>query len=475
MDRKRIEALQETRKAQSDVERPEIVTRVHGNRKLTARERMDALLDADSEVEYGAIAGRSPDGEWVAEAGGVDFVGTIDGQVVIASSTDYTDHGGGYGAGRLGRLYSLAHEPRWPLVFFVDGGGSRAQHPRSGKGHFEFSGPVGRFSIFDGNAELSGWVPTIAIVSGPSFAGHASLAGFSDFVIATGGSSIGIGGPPMVEAALGMRLSAHEIAGVEMHEKSGGIDLLVHDDHEAIDAARRYLAFYNDQPSGNPSLTADTINSLVPDHGPYDIRPVIEALVDADSLFELRPVFAPALITALARIEGRSVGVLANQPLIDEGAIDADAATKISRFVELCDCYEYPIISLIDTPGCITRWQQKGEDATTEAGITRWHTRPLITHQNRSVPLFSVQIRRGYGLGPALMSGFSSGRDVPPLCLAWPTVEVGRTDGFSAIQYGYANDDVVAPAETREKISRILRHIKRTLNQTEKKHSIDTW
>jgi acetyl-CoA carboxylase carboxyltransferase component len=475
MDPKRIEALQAIRKNRSDAERPDVVARVHGNGRMTARERMEVLLDADSEVEYGAIAAQTPDGEWVAEAGGVDFVGEIDGQVVIASSTDYSDHGGGYGAGRLGRLYSLAHEHRWPLVFFVDGGGSRAQHPRGGKGHIEFSGPVGRFSIIEGNAELSGWVPTIAIVSGPSFAGHASLAGFSDFLIATGGSSIGIGGPPMVEAALGVRLSAHELAGVEMHEKSGGIDLLVSDDRAAIDAARKYLAYYNDQASGQAAPSADRINSLVPELGPYDMRLVIEALVDADSLFELRPVFAPALITALARIEGRTIGVLANQPLVDDGAIDADAATKISRFVELCDCYEYPIVSLIDTPGCIARWQRKGEEITTEPGITRWHTRPIVTHQNRTVPLFSIKIRRGYGLGPALMAGYSSAKGVPPLCLAWPTIEVGRADGFSATQYGIAIDDVVTPAETRGKIARILRHIKRSLDRSEKKHSIDTW
>jgi propionyl-CoA carboxylase beta chain len=475
MDQKLIDALNAARKTQADAARPDIVTLVHENGRMTARERMSALLDADSAVEYGTIAGQTQAGEWVAEAGGVDFIGTIDAQTVIASSTDYTDHGGGYGAGRLGRLYALAHEHRWPLVFFVDGGGSRARHPRTGMGHLEFSGPIGRFTIIDGNAELSGWVPTIAIVSGPSFAGHASLAGFSDFLIATGGSSIGIGGPPMVEAALGVRMSAHELAGAEMHERAGGIDLLVSDDAAAIEAARKYLAFYNDLPSGKPAPTAFKINSIVPDSGPYDMHAVIEALVDADSLFELRPNFARNLITALARINGRTVGVLANQPLIDDGAIDANAATKISRFVELCDCYEYPIISLIDTPGCINHWQQKGEASATEPGITRWHARPIIAHQHRTVPLFSIQVRRGAGLGPALMSGFSSARGVPPLCLAWPTAEFGHPDGFAAIQYGIAIDAVVTPAETRDKIAKVLRHIKRDLSQTEKKHSIDTW
>ena len=129
MDQKLIAALTATHDSQSDAARPDVVTQVHGRGRMTARERMAALLDADSGVEYGAIAGKTQQGEWVAETGGVDFVGSIDGQVVIASSTDYSDHGGGYGAGRLGRLYALAQEQRWPLVFFVDGGGSRARHP----------------------------------------------------------------------------------------------------------------------------------------------------------------------------------------------------------------------------------------------------------------------------------------------------------------------------------------------------------
>ncbi|MEO2176354.1 MAG: carboxyl transferase domain-containing protein [bacterium] len=475
MDKKLIEDLDAARGTRSDSSRVDAVTQVHLSGRMTARERLKLLLDEDSMVEYGSIAGQTSDGKWVAETGGVDFVGTINGQVVVASSTDYTDRGGGYGAGRLGRLFALAHEHRWPLVFFVDGGGSRARHPRSGLGHIEFSGPVGRFTIIDGNAELSGWVPTIAIVSGPSFAGHASLAAFSDFLIATKDSSIGLGGPPMVEAALGVRLSATELAGVDMHEVTGGIDLLVEDDTAAINAARSYLAYYEDHESGRAAETADRIDGLVPNEGAYDMRQVIQALVDSDSVFELRPRFATSLITSLARINGRTVGVLANQPLVDDGAIDTDAATKISRFIELCDSYEYPIVSLIDTPGCVSTWQPKGESEITQPIITRWHTRPIMAHQHRTVPLFSIIVRRGYGLGLTLMTGYSSARGVPPLCLAWPTMEVGHFDGFSTMRYSDAIDDVIAPSESREKISRLLRHLKRDLNRPAKKHPIDTW
>ena len=477
MDQKRIDDLLKARGEQSDSARSDAVASVRASGRMTARERMHALLDPGSEVEYGSIAARTRAGEWVPEAGGVDFVGTIDGQAVIASSTDYTDHGGGYGAGKLTRLFALAHDQRWPLVFFVDGGGSRARHPRSGMGHVELSGPVGRFGLFDGMAELSGWIPTVAIVSGPSFAGHASLAAFSDFLIATRGSSIGMGGPPMVEAALGVRLRPSELAGVDMHDRLGGIDLLVDDEPAAISAACRYLGFYRDQPSGGPSGVADDVRSIVPDEGTYDMRDVIEALVDADSAFELRPSFGQSLITALARMDGRSVGVLANQPSVDAGAIDESAAIKIARFVELCDAYEYPILSLIDTPGFVTRWSSvDGEDdAKIESGMTRYHARTLMAHHHRTVPVFSVQIRRSYGLGPFAMSGYGDSHGVSAMRLAWPTVEVGRVDGFSASQSQNPFDDVVDPAETRERIIRVLRHIVRRLDQPQKKHPIDTW
>lgn len=481
MDPEPIEALERARASQLDAARPAAVERVHQTGRLTARERLSLLLDPESEVEFGSIAALTPSGEWVPEAGGVDFVGTIGNQTVIASSTDFTDRGGGYGAARLERLFALAHEHRWPVVFFVDGGGSRARHPRTGLDHLELNGPFGRFQLFDGIAELSGWAPTIAIVSGPAFAGHASLAGFSDVVIATGGSSIGMGGPPMVEAALGLSLSAGELAGVEMHERTGGIDLLVVDEPAAIDAARAFLAFYDDRPAhgGLKSVGADRIADLVPEDGPYDVRPVIDALVDDGGLFELRPNFACAVVTGLARLGGRSVGVIASQTLVDNGAIDEQAATKIARMVELCDAYEYPILSLIDTPGCVVTLRKTGEvsedSAANQPGLSRWHTRAIMAHHHRTVPLFAVQMRSGGGLGPAVLGGMASGRSVPVLWLAWPTTSFGRRDGYSAVRHQDAYDDVVSPVDTRQRIVRMLARLPRRLDRPVKKHPIDTW
>jgi len=478
MNNKDIHDLISAKVANRDAARPEITQRIHKTNKLTARERIDAVLDPDSAVEYGAIAAQEKQGDWIAEAGGVDFVGTVDTHPVIVSSTDYSDHGGGYGAGRLGRLFALAYERRWPLVLFVDGGGSRARHPRAGLGHVELSGPIGRFSFLDGIPELSGWVPSIAIVSGPSFAGHASIAGFSDFLVSTPGSSIGMGGPPMVEAALGQRLSANELAGSEMHETSGGIDLLVEDELAAIAAAKRYLSFYHERKiePRDPAPGSNLDELAIADQ--YDMHHVIAALADRDSTFELRPQFAQNLITALVRIDGRSVGVIANQPLVADGTINHAAATKISRFVEICNTYDYPMLSLIDSPGCTAEWQNKKTSDTTEAGLTRWHARPIMAHQQRTVPLLSVQIRRSRGLASALMNGVSTTRGVPMLKLAWPDVEIGLRDGFSAALDHNAFDDVITPSETRAKLVRMLRLLQvpqPRVNPHEKKHWIDSW
>ena len=218
------------------------------------------------------------------------------------------------------------------------------------------------------------------------------------------------------------------------------------------------------------------LDALAPDaDGPYDMREIVRALCDADSVFELRPRFAPALLTCLARIAGRSVGVLANQPLVDDGAIDHGAATKIARFVELCNAYEYPILSLIDTPGCVAEWRVKGQEPRVEPGLTRWHARPLIAHQQRTVPLVSVHVRRGRGLGAALMTGVSSTRGVPALRLGWPGVEIGSRDGYSAVVDHNAFDDVIAPSETRERVARLTRLLAKPARREAKKHPIDTW
>jgi acetyl-CoA carboxylase carboxyltransferase component len=458
-----------------DSARPEVVRARHDAGFLMPRERINLLLDPGSMVEYGSLSAHSDESGWMPTRGGVDGVGTVHGFPVVVSSTDYTDHGGGYGADRINRLIALAHEHRWPMVLFADGGGSRASDPRSRRsGHVPINGSIGRFSFFDGVAELSGRVPTIAVVSGPSYAGHASLAGLSNLVIATRGSSIGMGGPPMVEAALGIRLTHQELAPVEMHDEQGGIDLLVDDEPAAIENTRRILSYLHDQSAGEQSPTARSIDGMDVTGGDYDMRPVLDAIVDGGSLLELRKNFSTSVITALARMGGKSVGVIASQPASPlNGAIDQGAADKIARFVELCDVYEFPLVAMVDTPGFVLRRvDQKVE--VSQPGMTRHHVRPFLAHHHRTVPLFSVQVGRGNGLAPFALTGIGNGRSIPALRLAWPAVDLVSRDGF-VVPGATDFDDVVIPSETRARILGVLKLVPRPAPHPGKKHPVDTW
>lgn len=468
LDRRLIEEIHEARARGHDTGRPDAVAKVHASGHMTARERIRALLDPGSAVEFGTVEGRT-DAGWVHTLGGVDFIGTVNGRPVVASSTDYSDRGGGYGAGYLARLFALASQNRWPAVLFVDGGGSRAQSlenigPKMARLQGRYPGGTG---FFEGLAALAGWVPLVAVVSGPSFAGHATLAAFCDVIITTRGSAIGMGGPPMVEAGLGMRLKPTDLGPVELLEQIGGVDLLVDDEPQAIAAAKRFLSYYYDEPSGRPPTAGDSIRDLVPDEGPYDMRRVIEALLDEGSFFELRPNFAASLISAFGRLDGRSVGVIANQPASSGGgAIDSNAADKIARFVQLCDGYGLPILSLLDTPGLTIRLA----DGTEQPGMTRHHARPIRALHHRSVPLFSVQIRKARGLAAAAMSGIGSAHSLPLLRLAWPTVELGPNG-----RYSQGFDDVIDPAETRGRILSMLRLAPRVILPGPKKRPRDSW
>jgi acetyl-CoA carboxylase carboxyltransferase component len=468
VDQQQIDAIHEARARAYDTGRTDAVQRVHASGHMTARERIAALLDPGSGVEFGILQGKA-DWGWVHTLGGVDFIGTVDGRPVITSSTDYSDRGGGYGAGYLARLFSLAQQNRWPVVLFVDGGGSRAQSlegPGASFARLQGKYPGGT-GFFEGLAALAGWVPLIAVISGPSFAGHATLAAFCDAIITTRGSSIGMGGPPMVEAAFGIKLTPRELGPVEMHEEVGGIDLMVDDEPQAIAAAKRLLSCYYDESSGRPPAAAAGIQSIVPDDGAYDMRRVIEAIVDEGSYFELRPNFAVSLITAFARMDGRSVGVIANQPQSpNRGAIDSNAADKIARFVQLCDSHGIPILSFIDTPGFTLRTP----DGSEQPGVTRHHARPVRALHHRTTPLFSVQIGKAYGVAAAAMSGIGTAHSLPQLRLAWPTAEIGVND-----RYSQGFDDVVDPAETRDRILAVLRLTPRIVPPGPKKRPRDSW
>ena len=374
MDDELIQEVLDARAAAMDDARADAAAKVHARGKFTARERIAMLLDRDSFVEYGVLAvPGNPQIEGAAD-GLVQGVGVIDGSPVAAASYDYTVQGGTQSSlnhGKFDRLVELCYDRGWPLVVFADGGGARANDLGGGSLTGGGSGLSGRWGTWDGMAALSGWVPTVSIVSGRSFAGNASIAGISDVVIATRDSAIGMGGPPLVEAALGIKMTPDELGPAELHESVGGVDLMVETEAEAIEAAGRYLRYFlGDLEQYEESPQAARIRSIVPSNRrrAYDMRKVLRAVMDHGSVMELRPVWAPQAITTLARLGGRAVGVIANQPLSAiAGAIDSDASDKLARFIQLCDAYDLPMVSFIDNPGYMV-----GRPAEA-SGIARHH------------------------------------------------------------------------------------------------------
>jgi acetyl-CoA carboxylase carboxyltransferase component len=464
-----------------------------------ARNRINTLLDGGSFVEYGLLAGRTSDVDDDAPADGlVGGVGEVDAHPVVAASYDRTVHKGTQSERnqrKLAKLIYLAMTNRWPLIIFADGEGARRDDPLPPP---PIVNPTrGRWDVYDGLAELSGWAPTVAVVSGRALDATAGLAFLCDFVIGVAGSTIGgSAGDQVIERP------------VEDYAARGEIDLLVEDEQAAVAAARSYVSFWTTTTvgPGEPSPSHEKIGSIVPDNRrqPYDMRKLVTAFADADSVMELGRSWAPSMVTSLARLGGRAIGIFANQPFSPRaGAIDSAAADKAARFVELCDAYELPLVSFVDNPGYMV-----GPDAEAE-GIARHHARPLSAIHHRTVPLYAVQIRKAYGLGPYAMSGYGSSRSMPELRLSWPSVESGgmslegaaylvkrkeirsaaspqqarairdqyaaqMRDVASGVRAGrtYSFDDVVTPEETRERILTMVHRTERKLPDA-KKHPID--
>ena len=477
-----------------------------------ARRRLSALFapDAAGFVEYGPLAGHRSEVDDDGPADGlVAGVGDLAGHPVAATSYDRSVLDGTQSdrnQRKLDKLIFLAQTNRWPLVLFLDGDGARPDDPLPPPPIVVYT--RGRYDAFDGLAELSGWVPTVAVLCGRVLDGQAALAFLCDVVIGVRGATVGSaedGGPdgPVTRT-------------VEELAARGEVDLVADDEGAAITAARRYLSYWFDDPalaadldgvaSGTASATATAIGGVVPDNRrrAYDMRRIIAAFADEGSVLELGRGWAPSMVTALARLGGRSIGIFANQPLSpNAGAIDSLAADKAARFVELCDAYELPLVSFVDNPGYMV-----GPDAE-RAGIARHHARPLSALHHRTVPLYAVQVRKAYGLGPYAMSGYGASRLVPELRLAWPSVESGGMslegaaylvkrkeiqaaatpqearairDGYaeqmrdvaSGVRAGrtYSFDDVVLPEETRPRIISMLRRTVRALPAV-KKHPVD--
>lgn len=422
-----------------DERRPEAVERRRARSQRTARENVDDLCDANTFVEYGALAlaaqrRRRSIEELIQRTPGdglVGGVGDVDGHPTIVMTYDYTVLAGtqGYQNHRKkDRLFELAERLRRPVVFFTEGGGGRP-------GDTDAPGVSGldtmAFHLF---AKLSGLVPLVGIASGKCFAGNAAILGCCDVVIATADSNIGMGGPAMIEGGgLGV-YEPTDIGPMQVQVSNGVVDVSVADEAAAVAVAKRYLSYFTQPYTEWTCADQRALRHVVPENRvrAYEIRDVLTTLADTDSVLELREGFGHGMVTALARVEGRSVGVVANNPAHLGGAIDAAAADKAARFMQLCDAFDLPILLLCDTPGFMV-----GPDAE-QTALVRHVSRMFVTGANLSVPFFTIIVRKGYGLGAQAMAGGTF--KAPVFTVAWPTGEVGGMGLEGAVRLGFRRE-----------------------------------
>ncbi|HWA88693.1 MAG TPA: carboxyl transferase domain-containing protein [Rhizomicrobium sp.] len=440
-----------------DENRPEAVARRRKTNQRTARENLADLVDPGSFIEYGALAfaaqkRRRTLDDLIKNTPGdgiVTGIGTINaaqfGEEKARAAVlayDYTVLAGTQGAmnhRKKDRLLKIAEESRLPIVLFSEGGGGRP-------GDTDFPGVAGLDTpTFRQYAKLSGLVPRIGINSGRCFAGNAALLGSSDVVIATASSNIGMGGPAMIEGGgLGV-YTPDEVGPMAVQVPNGVVDIAVAGEAEAVAAAKKYLSYFQGALATWSAADQKSLRNLIPENRlrVYDIRKVVAALADTSSVLELRPDFAPGMITALVRIEGHPFGLIANNPMHLAGAIDAPCADKAARFLQLCDSFGLPVVSLCDTPGFMV-----GPEAE-KASLVRKTSRMFVVSGRLGVPMFTVVLRKGYGLGAQAMAGGSF--HAPFFIVSWPTGEFGGMGLEGAVRLGFRKElDAEPTPEARE-------------------------
>lgn len=502
-----------------DENRPQSVERRRKTNQRTARENIAQLVDEGSFIEYGslAIAGQrrrralddliknTPADGLVTGVATVNAtkLGEQDARCMVISY-DYTVLAGTQGHmnhKKTDRMLSLAEQWRMPLVFYAEGGGGRPGDTDR-LGMTGLDGPS--FVQF---ARLSGLVPVVGVVSGYCFAGNAAMLGCCDVIIATENASIGMGGPAMIEGGgLGVYHPA-EVGPVSFQSPNGVVDILVADEEAATTAAQKYLSYFQGTLADWKTSDQRLLRRAIPENRlrVYDIRSVIDLIADEDSVLEIRRDFGVGMITAFIRIEGKPFGLIANNPKHLGGAIDADAGDKAARFLQLCDAFDIPIVSLCDTPGFMV-----GPEAEKTA-IVRHVARMFVTGASLTVPLFGVVLRKGYGLGAQSMIG--GGFHASFFTAAWPTGEFGGMGLEGYVRLGfrkemeaipdpverekyykakvaelYANgkavsiasvfeiDNVIDPAETRSWIMAGLRSVPKPAKREHRKRPcVDTW
>ena len=428
-----------------DENRPDAVARRRKTNQRTTRENIDDLCDPDSFIEYGGLALAAQRQRRTADElrrmspadGMITGVGSVNGTLFgeersrcAVMGYDYTVFAGTQGVinhKKKDRLLSLADKWSMPVILFAEGGGGRPGD--------EWPTPAGlETTTFTRFGALNGKVPVIGTVSGRCFAGNAALLGGCDVIIADKTSNIGMGGPAMIEGGgLGV-FRPEDIGPVEVQVSSGVIDVLVEDEAECVAVAKKYLGYFQGRTADWSCADQRLLRHAVPENRlrAYDIRAAIETLADAGSVLELRPSFGKGMITALIRVEGRPIGLIANNSRHLGGAIDADGGDKAARFIQLCDAFDIPIVSLCDTPGMMV-----GPEVEKTAQV-RHVSRMFVAAARASVPYFTIVLRKGYGLGALAMAGGSSQASF--FIIGWPSAEFGAMGLEGGVKLAYRKE-----------------------------------
>jgi acetyl-CoA carboxylase carboxyltransferase component len=440
-----------------DAGRPEAVERRHRQGRRTARENIEDLCDPGTFTEYGGLAianqrARRPVGELIDRTpadGMVTGIGDVNGDRFAGRSTscavlsyDYTVLAGTQGQQnhrKKDRMFELIERLRLPVVLFAEGGGGRP-------GDTDYAIITGLDTeAFARFGALSGLVPLVGVVSGRCFAGNAALLGCCDVIIATPDATIGMGGPAMIEGGGLGTFRPEEIGPIDVQVAGGVVDVVAEDEADAVALARRYLAYFQGPLEQWSCADQRLLRTCVPEERlrVYDMRRLITTLADAGSVLELRAGFGPGMVTALARVEGRPLGVVANDPAHLGGAIDSDGADKAARFLQLCDAHDLPVLFLCDTPGFMV-----GPEAETSAQV-RHCSRLFVVGASLTVPFFTMVVRKGYGLGAQAMAGGSFRS--PVFTVAWPSGELGGMGLEGAVRLGFRRElEAVEDPDERE-------------------------
>lgn len=458
-----LDDLLRRRALTEDAARPDAVGRRHAANGRTARENIADLVDPGSFVEYGRfvmaaqrqrrdvddLIARTPADGLVAGIARIngDLFGP-DRAAAAVLSYDYTVLAGTqgvFGHRKKDRLFELIERMRLPTVFFAEGGGGR---PGDTDYPTVSSLEVRAFKLW---AALSGVVPRIAVVKGRCFAGNAVIAGCSDLIVATEDTSIGMGGPAMIAGGGLGDVDPDAVGPISVQAPNGVVDVVVPDEAAAVAVTKQLIGYFQGSTAPGPAADQTALRTMIPERArrAYPVAPLIRTLADEGSVTVLRERFAPEMVTALARIDGRAIGVIANNTMVMAGAITARAADKAARFLQLCDTYAIPVVSLVDCPGYMV-----GPAAEAES-LVRRASRLLVAGAALRVPLVAVILRRGYGLGAQAMTGGSLHE--PVLTVAWPGAHLGPMGLEGAVRLGLRKelDAIADDAEREERVRQV--------------------